>query len=155
MRLYLVQHGEAKSEEDDPKRPLADQGRLDVERMGKFLKRAGLNVSKVVHSGKLRARQTAEILASAIAPKASLETSDIIKPNDEPGPFAENLEELNEDTMIVGHLPFMSRLVSILINGTSELIVTLFQPGSVVCLERSEQGGWALCWMIRPELIRV
>ncbi len=154
MKLYLVQHGEAKSEDEDSKRPLSDQGKIDVEHMAEFLKKARLDVKRIVHSGKLRAQQTAEILAKAIASKASLETSDIIKPNDEPGLFAENFVRWSDDTMIVGHLPFMSRMVSLLINGTSETMVTSFEPGSVVCLERGDLGAWTLCWMIRPELLR-
>ena len=64
MKLYLVQHGEAKSKDEDEKRPLTDQGRQGVERVAAFLKGAGVETKRVIHSGKLRAEQTAEILAN-------------------------------------------------------------------------------------------
>ena len=32
-------------------------------------------------------------------------------------------------------------------------LVVVYQQGSVVCLERDAEGGWALVWMVRPELI--
>jgi len=62
MRLYLVQHGEAKREEEDPSRPLTENGRREVEIVAKFLSEAGIKIDKILHSGKLRAAQTAEIL---------------------------------------------------------------------------------------------
>ena len=60
MKLYLVQHGEACAEDVDPERPLTAQGRADVERLAAFLQQAGIQVGRVIHSGKLRAEQTAE-----------------------------------------------------------------------------------------------
>lgn len=62
MKLYLVQHGEALSKEQDTKRSLSEQGRREVERMANFLATAGVRVARICHSGKLRAQQTAEIL---------------------------------------------------------------------------------------------
>jgi len=154
MKLYLVQHGQAASKEENPDRPLTEQGRLDVERVAVFLKGASIDCQRVLHSGKLRAEQTASILAEAIAPKAKVEKRDGIAPNDEPGPLAEWLAGLNENIMIVGHLPFMSRMVSLLVTDTSGATTAAYRPGSVVCLERHDGEGWAIDWMIRPELLK-
>ncbi len=59
--------------------------------------------------------------------------------------------------MVVGHLPFMGRLVSHLVAGSEKANVAAFQPGTVACLERAggdeDGGGWALAWMVRPELL--
>ena len=63
MKLYLAQHGEACPKEVDPERPLTDQGREDIERLTAFLGRAGIQVTRVIDSGKLRAAQTADLLA--------------------------------------------------------------------------------------------
>ncbi|MES9849230.1 MAG: histidine phosphatase family protein, partial [Candidatus Thiodiazotropha sp.] len=68
MKLYLVQHGEACKKEVDPDRPLTDRGREDIDRLATFLKQAGIRPDRVVHSGKLRAMQTAGRLTDAIAP---------------------------------------------------------------------------------------
>lgn len=66
MRLYLVQHGEAKKEEEDPLRPLSERGREDVQRVAKYVEKLDIKASIIFHSGKLRAKQTAEILAEKL-----------------------------------------------------------------------------------------
>lgn len=153
MKLYLVQHGEAAAREIDPARPLTEQGRADVEQMAAFLKTAGVRAERVIHSGKLRAQQTAELLAKAIAPAVQVEISDIINPNDNPAAFDWQSNSWNKDTLIVGHLPFMSKLVSHLVTGNPEQPVTAYQPGSVVCLEHGGEKQWQINWMLRPELL--
>ena len=67
MRLYLVQHGAAKSEAEDPQRGLTDEGQRTVERMADFLAALRLPLDRIEHSEKMRARQTAEILAARLA----------------------------------------------------------------------------------------
>ena len=154
MKIYLVQHGEALAKEVDPERPLSEQGKLDVRGIGRALKGAGVEVQRMIHSGKLRARQTAEILAAEIAPALPLATSERINPNDDPGAFELASEFDGVDTMVVGHLPFMARLASYLLAGREEPPVVAFKPGSVLCLERDDAGAWAVVWMIRPEVVR-
>lgn len=154
MKLYLVQHGEACSKEEDPGRPLTVQGRSDVERMAQALKQAGVQVERVIHSEKLRAIQTAELLADAIAPDVERESSGMINPNDNPRAFDWQSESWDRDTLVVGHLPFMARLASHLLIEDEDRPITAFLPGSLVCLERGEKGHWQLDWMLRPELFR-
>ncbi|UCE84916.1 MAG: phosphohistidine phosphatase SixA [Deltaproteobacteria bacterium] len=152
MRLYLVQHGHALAKEVDPDRPLSDAGRGDVERLAAFLARSGLRVETVVHSGKTRARQTAEILAAAVC-EASPESRADLGPNDPVGPVAEAAETWTADAMLVGHLPFMARLASHLVGAREDRGAVAFQPGGVACLERAGDGTWAIAWMLRPELL--
>ena len=153
MRLYLVQHGEAKPKDVDPERGLTDGGRADVERVAAFLKESGLKVNRVIHSGKLRARQTAEILLDAVGKQASFDSTTMIGPTDSPEPFANEIGELTTDTLVIGHLPFMARLVSFFIVGNPDHGVTAYRPGSMVCLERGGDGVWQIAWMLRPELL--
>jgi broad specificity phosphatase PhoE len=70
MRIYLVQHGEAKSEEEDPRRTLTDKGVGEVQKVAEFLRPLTLAVDTVWHSGKARAQQTAELLAEALGAQA-------------------------------------------------------------------------------------
>jgi phosphohistidine phosphatase len=154
MRLYLVQHGEACDKAIDPQRPLTDQGRSDIERLAGFLKRAGVRVDRVVHSGKLRAIQSAELLAAEMAPGVELETSDLINPNDDPGAFDWQSGSWDRDTLVAGHLPFMGKLVSQLLVDDDERPLVAFQPGSMACLQRDGDEAWRLNWMLRPELLR-
>ncbi len=153
MKLYLVQHGEACAKDVDPDRPLTDQGRQDVKRLAAFLEQAGVRVVRVIHSGKLRAAQTAERLANALAPGVEPETSGLINPNDNPKAFDWQSESWDKDTLIVGHLPFMTRLLSHLVVEDEDMFITAYKPGSVVCLERGDDAHWHIDWMIRPELL--
>src|SRR5258707_13943162 len=69
MHLYLVQHGASKSEAEDPQRSLTDEGRRTVEHMAEWLASLGVALDRIEHSDKLRARQTAEILAARLQPQ--------------------------------------------------------------------------------------
>src|SRR2546430_12065596 len=66
MHVYLVQHGKAKSAEEDPNRGLSDEGRMEVMRVAEFLAELRITVSLVQHSGKSRAEETAHLLVNSI-----------------------------------------------------------------------------------------
>lgn len=152
MRLYLVQHGEALSKDVDPERPLSDAGQAAVARLAAFLERR-VQVSAVVHSGKTRARQTAELLAAVLSPGLPVETVSGIGPNDAVEPFVQQITAAGKDTLVVGHLPFMAKLVAYLVTGDGDNTLVDYQPGSVVCLESNDDGNWQINWMLRPELL--
>ena len=140
MRLYLVQHGEAKREEEDPSRPLTENGRREVEIVAKFLSEAGIKIDKILHSGKLRAAQTAEILGQYIKPAKGVEKAEGLEPLADPKIWFKNLKQIDEDVMLVGHLPHLSRLASLLLTGRTDLEPIKFRMAGVVCLERDESG---------------
>ena len=152
MKLYLVQHGEALAKDIDADRPLSDSGKQDVGHVADFLGSAGVNVDYVFHSGKTRAWQTAEILAHVLSRENKASELSDINPNDSVESLIARLDKWAEETMIVGHLPFMAKLVSRLVIGDEGIILTAFQPGSVVCLSNDEGEHWQIQWMIRPEL---
>ena len=154
MRLYLVQHGEALPEDVDPSRPLSTNGRADAERVATLLAGQVLGITRVLHSGKTRAEQTAEILAREIARGAPLRAVDGMNPLDDPEPWVQQIGGWTEDVMLVGHLPFMSRLASRLLVGQADVGVVAFEPGTVLCVER-DGGQWAIAWMLRPLLLPV
>lgn len=154
MKLYLVQHGAACAKETDPARPLTEDGRRDAERLAALLNRAGIRVQRVIHSGKLRAAQTAELLAQAVAPGVELETSGLINPHDDPRAFDWQSDSWDRDTLIVGHLPFLAKLVSHLVVGDEAQPLVAFEPGTLVRLAHVDGTGWVIDWMIRPELLR-
>jgi phosphohistidine phosphatase len=153
MRLYLVQHGEAVPEDVDPARTLTASGRADIAGIAGFLAPAGVRVERVMHSGKLRAEQTAAILAAALAPKLTPEARAGLNPNDSTDGVAREAGAWDQDVMLVGHLPFMARLASRLVAGREDAGVVAFRPGSVLCLERADQQPWTIAWMVRPELL--
>ncbi|MCU7939961.1 MAG: phosphohistidine phosphatase SixA [gamma proteobacterium symbiont of Bathyaustriella thionipta] len=134
-------------------RPDLIKGVSDIEHIGNFLKQADISVNRIIHSGKLRAKQTAEGLACQLESNIELETIELINPNDSPEIFARQIGNWQEDMLVVGHLPLLARLVAFLINGDEEASIVSFQPGSVVCLERSLEQQWVINWMIRPGLL--
>ena len=153
MKLYLVQHGDAVSKQEDPGRPLSEQGVQDVQAVAAFLGDAGIKVARVWHSGKRRAEQTAEILAKAVLPGGRAERVEGISPNDPVGEFATDADVWEEDTLVVGHLPFMSRLVSLLTNRDTDTEMVQYKPGTLVCLERLDAEQWVIAWMLRPDML--
>jgi len=153
MRLYLVQHGEAKSADVDPTRSLTDKGLEDVRRVAAFLQPRRLVVEAVWHSGKTRAAETAEVLAQAIAGNQGVFKRDGLAPNDPVGTVVEHLTSFDDDLVVVGHLPFLSKLASVLVTGSEEANIAAFQMGGVVCLERDQAGAWRIRWMITPDLL--
>lgn len=154
MKLYLVQHGDALPKDIDPERPLSDKGQADVERIASFLEKAGVTVSRVVHSGKKRAEQTAELLAASVASGEKVEAVSGIAPLDSTDELVQKASEWAENTMAVGHLPYMEKLVSRLLTGHETPCIVAFTQGSVVCLEHGEAGDWKLVWIVRPELLK-
>ena len=149
MKLLLMQHGEALSKQDNPERPLSARGQVDVDKLGEFLSRAGIRVERIIHSGKLRAMQTAEIMANNLACN-KVEQSELINPNDNVSVFFDSLSSQQEDQLVVGHLPFMARLVSHACGADQQTLVA-YLPGSLVCLEKVADE-WLIDWMLRPEL---
>ena len=153
MKLYLVQHGEAVSKQEDPGRPLSEQGVQDVQAMAAFLGDAGIKVARVWHSGKRRAEQTAAILAKVVLSGGRAESVGGISPNDPVGEFATDADVWDEDTLVAGHLPFMSRLVSLLTTGDPDARLVQYPPGSLVCLERVDAERWVIAGMVRPDML--
>jgi phosphohistidine phosphatase len=153
MKLYLVQHGEAKSEVEDPERSLTAKGEGEVRGVSK--KATGLNIrpSKLYHSGKLRARKTAEIIADALKiPDLPIQAVQGLNPNDNVRPWAERILKEREDLMLVGHLPFLEKLTSLLLCGNEMARLVLFRYGAIVCLDQKEDEGWAVRWILTPEM---
>jgi phosphohistidine phosphatase len=154
MKLYLAQHGEAASKDVDPERGLTDLGKKDVAAIAAHLKSCGFSVTQVFDSGKLRAHQTAGILAGALAPGVTIAVHESINPLDLPTVIAEEIEQWNEDTLVVGHLPFMAKLATLLVTNHEEPPVVNFTPGTVVCLKKTAEAAWCIAWVLPPELVR-
>ncbi len=153
MAIYLVQHGKATSEEVDPSRPLTMEGREETERVATYLVGLGIKVGKIIHSTKLRARQTAEILANYLRPSEGIEEVKDLEPRADPRVWYEKLKDLEGDLMVVGHLPHLSRLASLLITGRDDVEAVKFRYSGVVKLVR-DGGKWLIDWVIKPEVLK-
>jgi phosphohistidine phosphatase len=156
MRLYLVQHGEALPESVDAARPLSERGRDDIRKLAVFLAEAGIRVGRVLHSGKRRASDTASLLIEAVGAGAAVDVVEKgLSPKDSPEHLVEAAGTWLDDTLVVGHEPFMSRFVSRLVLGREQPTIVDFTPGTIVCLARRPvTGAWCIAWMLVPEVLR-
>ncbi len=153
MRVYLVQHGKAKSADEDPNRGLSDEGREEVTRIAEFLAGLRISVSLIQHSGKTRAEETAQLLASSMRATAGPSRTSGLDPEDDPSVAANFLKVYDDDILIVGHLPHLERLTATLLSGNADRRAVKFRNGGVVCLEKEPHGTWSLLWAVTPELL--
>ena len=151
MRLYIVQHGDAVPKNIDPDRPLSDRGRADIQRLTAWLSSHNVQVMQILHSGKTRAKETAEILRPLLMSASQIYEGQGLAPNDSPEAFLHQLRDAKKDTLVVSHMPFVARTVSQALTGAPDRQLVEFVPGSVVGIERSDGASWRLFMFARPE----
>ena len=142
MRVYLMRHGQAEDPSIDPEQGLTEEGKLAIQQIAKELVEKSVHFNQVYHSTKKRAQQTANIVASIVSPDVSPQTMDNLKPGDNPANIIDTLNQWTEDTLLVSHLPFIPSLL-VLLTGIQNTL--RFEPGTVVCLNRSADQ-WQLEW---------
>src|ERR1700716_1202567 len=139
MDLYLMQHGQATTETEDPERPLTDAGRAAVQRVAERARAADVRISGCLHSGKLRAEQTAQLLVTEIGEEPSVEARPGLAPND---PVVSVTQWLREETE---H--------QLLVVGDEQAQVVGFQMGGLVKLEpKVDRDGFSVAWALPPDL---
>ena len=151
MKVYLVRHGQAVAPQVDSSQPLSNEGRSDIEHVARTLKNMNVKLSSIYHSGKLRAEETAMILADALeAGKAQKTTG--LAPNDELEDVLELIEAGGEDMMLVGHLPLLDRLLHALVKPGRDDKLPEFGTGTMVALKPAEDG-WQIFRALGPHMI--
>ena len=153
MKLYLVQHAKAVSEQTDPQRQLSEEGHRDIQKVAAFIKPLNLSIDYLWHSGKKRAAQTAQVLAEVIRVNKTSGARQDLGPNDDVTILKEKLLSEQYDIMLVGHLPFLGKLASLLLTGFESANTVAFKNAGIVCLSRLEDNQWQIEWMITPELL--
>ena len=149
MQIYLVQHGKSRPKEQDPEQSLSPEGEKEVRRIAETAGNYRIPVQGIMHSGKKRAEQTASIMSEILNPAITIETASGLGPLDDVLAWKDKIQEL-ERVMLVGHLPFMQRLASLLVAGDQDNRIIKFQNGGIVCLE--EEQGWHIKWTLMPNI---
>jgi phosphohistidine phosphatase len=111
----------------------------------------GVKLETVFHSGKLRARQSAELIAETLSPGLEPLQAEGLNPNDDPAAIIGDLEQISGNLLIASHMPFVSRLCSTLLTGATSAEFAS-KPGTLFCLEQSDDR-WRLAWMLRPDFL--
>lgn len=154
MKLYLVQHALAFPKQEDPERSITPLGIEMLEKIVHFTKKQ-LNpqISCIFHSGKKRAQQTAEIIAKILHPATNIRSAMGLNPSDDPHIWLQKLTDVDDNIMIVGHLPHLTRFAQLLLNQTDEKFSLNFQNAGIVCLEKYSESRWVVVLEILPNMI--
>jgi len=151
LNLYILQHGEAVPKEIDPERPLSERGNRDIRILALHMQNMDVQLGHVFHSGKLRAEQSARLIAETLSPDIQPIKTEGLNPNDDPTVICSDIEQMNENILIASHMPFVSRLCSTLLTGTTEAEFASV-PGTLFCLEKADHK-WRLAYMLRPDFL--
>jgi phosphohistidine phosphatase len=153
MKLYLMRHGEALSSQEDPERGLSDNGKLKITLLAEHLKQKGLMFKHIYHSEKLRAKQTAEMVAKIVSPEVQIKLLQNILPTDDPILIFDEINSWTEDSLVATHLPFIPNLISLLTGQDAFLTSISFETGTVVCLDKKSDTRWKINWTTSPSEI--
>ncbi len=149
MYLLLMQHAKSKSEEEDPERGITETGKKETAAAAQFLRTFNFNVDEIWHSTKKRSRETAEIVTSSNNLKNIISEKDFLSPLDDVKPVVKVLNSHNHNIMIIGHLPFLSRLISLLITGYENYEPVKFINSGVVALVHEDEK-WKIISVLSP-----
>jgi phosphohistidine phosphatase len=154
MRLYISRHAQAVSKDEHPERPLSDVGRDQAERVSAFAKAAGMEIENAFHSGKARARQTAEIYAKTLGGDIDVQAIDGLLPEDDPAGLDNFLDDLTAPALLAGHLPHLEGFIHHLTTGAADAGFLKLSPAALICLDREPgRRRWRLAWYVEPSLL--
>jgi phosphohistidine phosphatase len=158
MNLYLIRHAIAVEEyEDDSQRPLTDKGRKKMRSVVKGLRALGVEFDLILSSPYVRAAETAEILADVFKMKKEVQFSDNLVPSGDPDLL---IAELNEkysvnSIALVGHEPFLSALIGLLVAENPNADITL-KKGGVCSLSADDLRHTrkaSMDWLLTPGIL--
>jgi phosphohistidine phosphatase len=152
--LYLVHHGDAVGPDVDPRRPLSDRGRIQVDTLAKLAADQGAKPEIIWHSGKMRARQTAEAFWRHCNALATFASTHGLQPTDPTTWIEQAIAAETCDVMLVGHFPHLPRLLGVLLARPSQPGSAEFPLHGIVALEREgerENGKWIEKWRLAAE----
>ncbi|MGE3509942.1 MAG: histidine phosphatase family protein [Vicinamibacterales bacterium] len=146
MRLYLVHHGAAVDPGVDTRQPLSVAGAAQVADLAAEAAARGVRPDVVWHSGKLRAKQTAEAFWRACNALAPCSATRGLQPGDPPVWMRDRLRHEPRDILIAGHFPHLPRLLALTLTGRDDDSMA-FPLHGLVALETADDGEtWTELW---------
>lgn len=152
MKIILVQHGDAVPEEMDSERPLSAMGKEQARRAGEFLHAISACPALIVHSGKKRAQETAEIISDALG-GVRMEVRGHLNPKDGIERIVAEIQASEASLIVVGHMPFLGRLASSLVGAEETRMVVDVAQASPLIFSRSE-GRYLLDTYVKNDYLR-
>lgn len=152
MAIYLVQHGINSPSDIDPEKGLSEEGKNKTALIAGVAKNYNIKVSKILHSGKKRAEETASILASHLLPPNGVHGVEGMKPLDDVISFSDSIS-MNENIMLVGHLPFLERFLSFRVTADPNQPVFKLQNSGICCIDKVDvHKNPVIKWAIMPDV---
>jgi phosphohistidine phosphatase len=138
MRCYLMRHAAAADPGGVPDalRPLTEQGRQEARQAGEALKERQAAITSIQASPRLRARETAEIVAGVLGVAVTIRED--LNCGAGGGTYREAIGD--GDVLIVGHNPEISAIASAMAGQSVG-----FRPATVACIEDGR-----LAWLLHP-----
>ncbi len=152
MKLYLMRHGDYEQNAIPKQQALNEKGKQAVRHLAQFLQSMKLQVAEILHSDLLRAKQTAELIAAANICATSPQFYPGLHPQDAVAPLIDAISIDQTDKFIIGHLPYLSRLLSKLILGDENRELVIFDTATLVCLHEFSRDRWLIEWVLHPTL---
>lgn len=144
--IYLVHHADAVLPDVEPQRPLSVAGRSQAEALASEAAARGVKPVAIWHSGKLRARQTAEPFLRLCNPMAEFSAIRGLQPDDPPEWIKNLVTGEHRQVMLVGHMPNLPRVLTLLVTGAQSPLLS-FPLHGVVALEATGER-WIERWRL-------
>lgn len=160
MNLYILRHGVAVPSGTamgfaDPQRPLTPEGRKKLRRAARGMLALGLDFDVILSSPYLRAKETAVIVAKVFRAADRLEFSEHLTPRGKREALIRQIVRAGPpgETLLVGHEPHLSELISLLISGGTDCAITMKKAGLCkLAIESLQHGRCAtLEWLLTPK----
>jgi phosphohistidine phosphatase len=164
MNIFILRHGIAvergtKDFQNDSERPLTAKGTRQLRKSAAAMRQMKLRFDLILSSPYERAKRTAEIVAEELKLKKRLKFSDALKYDGDAGELVHQLSTLKsapENLLLVGHEPYLSQLISLLVSGNEEVAID-FKKGGLCKLE-AEKLHYGKCaqlrWLLTPKQMK-
>ena len=147
--ILLIHHADALSPAVDPMRPLSSVGLAGAARVAEGVAVRGAHPDVIWHSGKLRARQTAEAYWKRCNPLAAFSATRGLQPTDPTNWIVDSIAGETSHILLAGHFPQLPRLLGRLTTGNPEADPVDFPLNGIVALEDVD-GKWVERWRLNP-----
>lgn len=154
MKLFLMRHGDAENSAIDSQRKLSTLGIREVTQVAELLNQASYSFEHIFHSGKKRAQETAEIVAAKTKSTTQLAVLPFLEPTDEVDELFHCAQTWTEDTLIVGHQPFMGIATAKFLTQAPASSTFSFGTASIAGLERIGSSDWTLSFLLNSRFGR-
>jgi len=161
MNLFILRHGLAVEPgsagfKRDSDRPLTPKGERKLWKIGQAVEELEICFDWILSSPYLRARQTAEIIAEVLDVPKKLEMCEALAPGGSPARLIDTINARKpapENVLLVGHEPYLSELISLLISGSKDIPLIMKKAGLCKLAVDSLRNGKCatLEWLLAPK----